>query len=322
MPLRHFLEYHNAVPIALGVLFLGSGAAFAATNPDAIYSTQQQVLSVDNTYIANKDLSTFMPRIMITAVTEDDANYYVAYTFSTIDVKDYVWRDLDKSQTMKVAKSALGPRDLGLYVSEQLGQLLDHEMDRLEESQATERRKISLKTVANAYGGLVGKFLDSSTETLPGYTPVVVAPPPPPPPAQDQVAAAAVPEEEGTPAPVEPVASDQPTREEIEQLIRDRVAELLAQANLSGSTTSSSTTQNNLPPAPAPEPTPAPTPEPEPTPTPEPETTPTPTPEPEPTPTPEPEPTPAPTPEPEPTPTPEPEPTPTPTPPTDTPAAS
>lgn len=199
----HFLQYHNAVPIAIGILVLGGGGAFAAANPDAIYSAEERVLSVDNTYLVAKDLSAWSPRVEITGVTEDEDYYYVAYTFSTIDLVEYVWKDAQKPEVMRVSKLDLGPyRDLGLYVTEQLRQVIDRERDRVAETQEIERKMISQKTVATIYGGLIGKLLDETTETLPGYTPVVV-----PPAAEAQVASAAASQASGdapaapTPAP-------------------------------------------------------------------------------------------------------------------------
>ena len=59
--LSRFLQYNNAVPIVLSVLVLGGGSVFAATNPDAVLSQEHTVLSVDNTYIATKDLSSWSP---------------------------------------------------------------------------------------------------------------------------------------------------------------------------------------------------------------------------------------------------------------------
>ena len=118
--LLHFLQYHNAIPITLGIIFLGAGATFAATNPEAIYSSTQEVVAVDNTYIVDKDLSTYTPRVLITGVTEDVGNYYVAYDLSTVDLgADSVWKDLVKNETMTVSKADLGPyRDLGVYVTQ------------------------------------------------------------------------------------------------------------------------------------------------------------------------------------------------------------
>ena len=74
---------------------------------------------------------------------------------------------------MTVAKGAIVGRDLGLYVTEQLKQVIDHEIAYLTEVQDIERKQVSQKVVAVAYSGLVGAFLDDRTEVLPGYTPVV-----------------------------------------------------------------------------------------------------------------------------------------------------
>lgn len=179
----HFVQYHNAVPIALGIVVLGAGGVFAATNPEAIYSVEQTVLSVDNTYIAEKDLTDWSPTVHITGVTEDSDNYYVTYDFSTIALEDYVWKDLVKNGVMIVSKADLGEyRDLGLYVMAQLKQVVDREIAFLKEVQEIEKRSVSQKMVATAYGGLVGALLDDKTEVIPGYEPVVEPPKPPEPP--------------------------------------------------------------------------------------------------------------------------------------------
>ncbi len=178
-----FFKYNNLVPITLGVVFLGAGAAAAAT-PEvrdaaaaAVLSQQQEVISIDNTYIAGKDLATYAPRAQILGVTEDEDNYYVSYVLATIDLKNYVWMDVQKNEVMKVSKPDLGPyRDLGVYVTQQLKQILDRELAYLKNVQEKERKQVSQAVVATTYGGLVGQFLDTNMETLPGYTPVVVAP--------------------------------------------------------------------------------------------------------------------------------------------------
>ena len=239
--LSHFVQYHNAIPIALGIVVLGAGATFAATDPQAIYSEQQTVLSVDNTYIVNKDLSLYTPQVQITDIAEDTDNYYVTYTLTTIDVQDSIWQDVAKHTTMNVAKSALGKYgDLGLYVTTQLKQNISHEIDRLKEVQTIERAHVSQKTVATAYGGLIGKMLDDTTETLPGYTPVVVAPAPQPEPGQ--LAAAAAGEVGSQSASASPTLS-QPeplTRGDIEALVRQQVQQILdSKVTSSGSSGSS-----------------------------------------------------------------------------------
>ncbi|HEV7449436.1 MAG TPA: hypothetical protein VGP13_02780 [Candidatus Paceibacterota bacterium] len=234
-PLINFITYNNAVPIALGVLFLGGGVTFAATNPQAVLSTQQKAVSVDNTYLARLDLSLYTPRVDITAVSQDVDAYYVSYTLSTVDVADAVWRDVVKKQSLEVSKSLLGGRDLGLYVTVQLRDLVSHEEDRLKESQDIARKQISQKQVATVYGGLVGTFLDEKTETLPGYTPVVPLPvkAPTEPASTPEATTTAVTStssavsdnvDAGTAQPQVPL-----TQEQIEELIRQRVNELLAE---------------------------------------------------------------------------------------------
>lgn len=175
--LLHFLSYHNAVPIALSILLLSAGAAFAASEEvqQAVYNSEEHTVAVDNTFLVNLDLNSYSPRAEITAVTEDAESYYVSYVLSTIDVVDGVWRDVNLSQEMGVAKAVLGDSvDLGVYVTAQLNELIGRQIEYLREVQAIERNAVSQKVVTTTYSGLVGKFLDSRTETLPGYTPVVV----------------------------------------------------------------------------------------------------------------------------------------------------
>lgn len=179
MSFLRFIQYNNAVPVALVVVVLGAGSAFAAANPDAVFSVQESIIAIDNTYIANKDLSTYTPRAHIETVTEDEHAYYVAYTLDTIDIEESVWRDVSKREVMVVFKDSLGEYDdLGLFVTAQLKQIVDRELARLKETQEIERKHVTQKTVATAYGGLIGALLDSTTEEIPGYTPVVVRPVP------------------------------------------------------------------------------------------------------------------------------------------------
>lgn len=177
MTFLNFLQYHNAVPIALGIVVLGAGGAYAASNPETLFSATNTVLSVDNTYLVNKDLSAFTPTVKITEVTEDDENYFVAFEFSTIDVVDYVWRDTIKTEQMTIAKGMLGPyKDLGVYVTQKMKDKIDNEIAYLKEAQDIAKKNVSQKSVATAYSGLVGALLNDFTEVLPGYIPSVTAP--------------------------------------------------------------------------------------------------------------------------------------------------
>ncbi len=177
--LLNFLKYNNAVPITLSVILLGAGSAFAAspevrdTAAAAVLSEQSSIVSIDNTYIVNKDLDTYTPQVQITGVTEDTDNYYISYELSTIDLQDYAWRDIVRQNTMQVYKKDLDGGDLGLYMTHRLNDVVQNERTYLAQVQGKERKSVSQKTVVTTYSGLIGKFLDATTETLPGYTPVI-----------------------------------------------------------------------------------------------------------------------------------------------------
>ncbi len=170
-----FIKYNNALPIAISFLLLSFSGVLAASPEvqDAMYSETDRVVSVDNTYIANKDLASYTPRVQITGVTEDDSHYFVHYHFMTIGVVNAIWQDTGKDEVMKVDKRDIVGKDLGLYVTEQLRQTIDRELSILREVQEIERQNVTAKVVATEYSGLIGKFLDDKTEELPGYIPVV-----------------------------------------------------------------------------------------------------------------------------------------------------
>lgn len=180
MSILSFIKYNNMFPIAISFVLLGAGGVFAATNPEVIFSSTKNVLSIDNTYIAGKDLSSYTPKIEIISVTEDDDYYHAVFKFTTIDLQNHVWQDVVKEQKINVSKMELGKDiDLGLYLTKQLKQIVDRELSYLHEVQAKASKNITQETVATVYSGLLGKFLDSKTETFPGYTPVVLPPTPP-----------------------------------------------------------------------------------------------------------------------------------------------
>lgn len=177
-----FLTYNNAVPLTLGILFLGSGIVFASSEEvreivsDTVYAVEKSVVTIDNTYIANKNLDSFSPSVNITNITEDDDIYYVEYNFNTIALKDYVWQDVTNSLIIEVEKKVLisDSLSLGDYVTEQLRQEVKGEASFLREIQEKSRNNTTNKVVATAYSGLVGKLIDDTTEKLPKHVPVKV----------------------------------------------------------------------------------------------------------------------------------------------------
>lgn len=174
--ITHFIKYNNALPIFFGILFLGAGGALAANEQvqDAVLASERVVRSIDNTRIVNLDLNSYSVSIGITGVEEDDLFYYVTYVLNTVDLVDGVWTDAGIEKVLEVSKESIIGRDLGLYASEELAEVRDHELSKLKEVQEIERSNgESVKVVATVYSGLVGKFLDSTEESLPGYDAVI-----------------------------------------------------------------------------------------------------------------------------------------------------
>lgn len=227
----NFIKYHNAVPIALSVILLGSGAVFAAS-PEAreiIVSEETIVQSVDNSYIVSVDLEAHNPLLKIVSVEEDDSSYHVSYTYDTIAIDDYVWKEFETTETLVVSKAALGGRDLGLYVAEEISEVINREDEYLNKVQKIEKNNgVTKKVATTEYSGLVGKMLSADVEEFEGYVPVIDEP----------VAVIASVEEAKVSAQIATsnelsaqVAAAVPSKEEIKQIIQETVKELLAEAN-------------------------------------------------------------------------------------------
>ena len=229
-----FIQYNNAIPIGLFILFGGTGAVFAASPQaqQAIYSSQDQVQSVDNTYIVNANLANQNFGLQITSVTEDTDNYYVSYTYNTIDVVNYVWQEVAVNKGFTLSKKELGNQDLGLFVAKQLGQEITQQLAYLTQVQEKERTNgTTLKTVATVYSGLVGKMLNPTEKTFPGYVPVVAEQPSD---SNSGVASVAL---AGAGATFVATPPPVPTQEDIKSMVDQAVAAALAQQAAAAATT-------------------------------------------------------------------------------------
>ncbi|MFC1733617.1 immunoglobulin-like domain-containing protein [candidate division KSB1 bacterium] len=174
--LTHFVKYHNALPIALSLVLISSGAALAAS-PEvrgAVVSSEAKIQSIDNSFIVNTNLDTFSPSVQIANVIEDIDAYYISYRLTTINVIDGVWQETFSEKELTIQKDILGGEDLGLFVAEQLNEVVDRQFSYLREAQEKERNKGKTnKVVTTTYSGLIGKFLDSKEDVIEGYTPVI-----------------------------------------------------------------------------------------------------------------------------------------------------
>lgn len=251
--LWRFLAYNNTVPITLGIIFLGAGSAFAASPQarEAVFSSAEEVRSVDNTYIASADLEQHDFATQVTSVLEDGDIYYVTYTYQTVALVEDVWQRTGVERTLKVSKKELEGGDLGLFVAKQIGQNIAAERTRLAQTQELERGKgVTHKVVATVYSGLVGQMLDPEEKEFPGYAPVIAEKPRP---------------NSGTLATTTSVAGESVdaaprllSEAEVERLIEARVQALLANGNAPDTTVATNTpppstsSTSDVPPEPEP----------------------------------------------------------------------
>lgn len=172
----NFIKYHNAFTIIVVAVFSAFGASYAAspTIRDSIYSTQESVVSVDNSLLLSTDLDNFNFNLKINSVTEDDTYYYADYSYQTLAIEDGSWQNVPEEKVLKVSKETLTGKDLGLYVSDQLGENINSELAYLKKVQNAEKESgESQKVVAVIYSGLIGKLLNPQGKVIEGYNPVI-----------------------------------------------------------------------------------------------------------------------------------------------------
>ncbi len=174
-----FIKYHNAVSIGASLILVLSFSAMASDDVRDIVLGEKIVKEqgVDNSVLLAADLANFDLEMKIIDVTEDNLNYYVDYQFETLGIQDDIWKPIMRQKQMVISKAALADRDLGLYVSEELGEIIDNEIAYLKEVQQNEEEKgQTFIQETTKYTGLIGLVLDTKTKELPGYEPVVKPP--------------------------------------------------------------------------------------------------------------------------------------------------
>ncbi|MCU0652821.1 MAG: hypothetical protein MUD10_01005 [Candidatus Pacebacteria bacterium] len=175
-----FVRYNNAVPVAISLAVFLAAGAFAASPEireglkDGMISEKETIRSADNSRLLAVDIADFDFKLKISNITEDDLNYYIDYYFNTFMLQDHVWQIGAKTEVLKIEKSVLAGRDLGVYVAEELKELIDYERSYLADTQSLEKEKgITQKTATITYSGLIGKFLDPEEKVFSGYQQVV-----------------------------------------------------------------------------------------------------------------------------------------------------
>ena len=160
-----FISYHNAVPFALGVLFLGGASAFAASATGVIdiplpfVGTPQEV---DASPLLAADVDAFDFRPTVIGVQETDTHYTVSYSLQTLSPQDGAWVAFEKTGEFSVAKATLDDTGLQGYVVQKLRDIENGERVYLSRAQTTEKKLADARTAkpANAFAALIGLALD------------------------------------------------------------------------------------------------------------------------------------------------------------------
>lgn len=183
----HFVKYHNFFTLAIVVVFVGGGTAFAASPElreiaeNTLIGKIEVIVSIDNTALLNTNFDNFDPALVIMAISEDADAYYVSYTFNTFAVSSGAWGSAMKEGELTVFKDNLGSEDLRVYVEEELKEVAQAEISYLKEVKTAEQKKgDTKKTIAVAYTGLLGLVIDTKEKEVEYKTVNVPTPTPTP----------------------------------------------------------------------------------------------------------------------------------------------
>ena len=140
----------------------------------------KKVKEVDVSLILSIDFDKFNTNLQITDITDDDDSYYSKYQFNSLAIRDKVWQEVTKEKSISVTKARLDERDLGDYLSEELGEVVDNEIIFLKEVQKIQIAKkakadalaVEIKNKLTEYETLVGKVLDVENEEFGDYIPI------------------------------------------------------------------------------------------------------------------------------------------------------
>jgi hypothetical protein len=139
-----FVKYHNAFVIMMVLAFVGIGGVFANEDiRDAVIGEEVvvEIKGIDNSAILACDLEAFDAMMRIVDVTGDTENYFVEYAYYTLAIEDNAWQEITRQETLDVSKAALEGRELGLYLIEELGEIVESELAFLKEVQENEMTK-------------------------------------------------------------------------------------------------------------------------------------------------------------------------------------
>lgn len=201
--ITNFIKYSNVFTVVFIIAFVAIASAVASNDnikKNVIGEEIVEKSGIDNSVLLAEDLDNFDLEMKIVDVTKDPelssesdlqedpesledskskesvdlGNYYVDYQYKTLGIQDDIWQEIFYQKQLVISKEELQGEDLGLYVSEELGEIIDYEIAFLKEVQENEKEKgQTFVQETTKYTGLIGLVLDTRTKELPGYEPVV-----------------------------------------------------------------------------------------------------------------------------------------------------
>lgn len=177
----NFIKYSNVFTVVAIVVFVAIATAVASNENIKKNVLGEKIVTesgIDNSVILAADLENFDLEMKILDVREDEDNYYLDYQFKTLGIQENIWQTILRQKELEISKKALAGQDLGLYVAEELGEVIDYELAYLKEIQENENRKGDDRIVQETkYEGLLGLIISTKTKELPPEYELVVKPP-------------------------------------------------------------------------------------------------------------------------------------------------
>jgi len=173
----NFIKYHNGFTFGIFGIFIAMSSVLAVSPQVREAIIGKEVITeqgIDNAQLLSADTENFDINLKINNVSEDEENYYIDYSFNTIAVRDNIWQPFIKVEKFTANKTALGDRDLGIYLAEELYEVVRGEIAYLKEAQKNEKERGLTHIVKTTdYTGLIGLTLDLKNKILSDYEPVV-----------------------------------------------------------------------------------------------------------------------------------------------------
>ena len=87
-----FVKYHNAFSIGIIIILIFGASVFASgtVRENTIGGSRVEQHGIDNTALLAADLDGFDFSMKINNVNENTKNYYVFYSYQTLDIQKYI----------------------------------------------------------------------------------------------------------------------------------------------------------------------------------------------------------------------------------------